>query len=93
MPLPDEQESLRAENAQLRAENADLHALVGQLQEQLAAAVQRITHNGQSRVAQMDADLVGAAGQRKTVHDAVAFVFCRWCWWWSGENVRWVGWA
>jgi transposase len=42
MPCPDEQELLRAENAQLRAENADLRALVGQLQAQVAAAQARI---------------------------------------------------
>src|SRR5439155_9216468 len=42
MPLPNEQEPLRAENAQLRVENADLRGLVAQLQQQLAAAEARI---------------------------------------------------
>jgi transposase len=49
MPLVDQQEILRAENAQLRAENAELHALVGQLQQQLAAAEARIAELEQQR--------------------------------------------
>lgn len=49
MLLPDEQEILRAENAKLRAENTDLRTLVGQLQEQLAAAQSRIAELEQQR--------------------------------------------
>lgn len=49
MLLADEQEALRAENAQLRTENAELRALVDQLQQQLTTAQARIAELQQPR--------------------------------------------
>jgi transposase len=49
MLLDDQQEILRAQNAQLQAENTDLRTLVAQLQQQLAAAQARIAELEQQR--------------------------------------------